>query len=195
MAQYPKSGSLLQSRINSNLSTQITIKVDRTTVGAIQQLQINQNREMWVQEEIGTDGIIEIHPKGATKIDINVTRIVFDQLRLPEAFARGFINIQSQRIPFDIQIMDRSSALTDQAIVVNTCHSCWFNSYSPTYAANDYIITETAGLKCEYMTTTVNGLSAANGGLRGIRFDFDSVERSTDVDGRRGRLDSSGQSL
>ena len=110
---YNDSGTLVVPEINSGLSTQIIIKVGNTIVGAIQTLVIRQDRDMTVVEEIGNDGIIEIHPKGSTKVTIDVTRIVFDNLRLTESFARGFINIQSQRFPFDIHVIDRSTVKGD----------------------------------------------------------------------------------
>lgn len=189
---YPTSGSLLTPKIHSGLSTQMVVKVGRTTVGAIQRLQVQQNREMNVWEEIGTDGIVEIHPKGAAKININVSRIVFDELRITEAFARGFINLQAQRIPFDIQLIDRSSSMNEMDAIVHTFHNCWFKSYSPAYQADNFLIAEEATLVCEYVTSSRQGQAVAVGGTRGIQYEYDSIERSTDVNGRRGRLDSAG---
>ena len=189
---HSRTGSLITSAIHSSLSTQIIVKVGNTTVGAIQRLNIRQNRDLHIHEEIGTDGIIEIHPKGAAKIELGITRIVFDSLRLPEAFARGFINIQAQRIPFDINIIDTSDTDDERDYIVHTCNSCWFRSYSPTFSADTYIISEEATLACEYITTTRNGQSAVFGGIRGISYEYDSVERHTDYRGQRGRLDSAG---
>ena len=180
---YPNSGSRIETRINSGLSTQIVIKVENVTVGAIQRLTVTQNRGLYIREEIGTDGIVEIHPRGSTKFDISVNRIVFDGMRLPEAFARAFINIHSQRFPFDIHIIDRSNTPE----IVNTLHNCWFSLYSPTFSSDDFIVAERATLKCEYITTTQSGLSAVNGGLRGIDYEHDSIEKDTDIHGKRGR--------
>ncbi len=190
---YPSSGSVISSSIHSGLSTQITVKVGSATVGAIQRLTVNQNREIHIHEEIGTDGVIESHPKGAAKIDLQVTRVVFDGMRLPEAFARGFINIQAQRIPFDVQLIDRSIGVEDNSALVHVFNNCWFKNYSPTFAAETFLVIENATLTCEYVTTSVAGQSAVSGGLRGIRYDSDTVESTTDVTGRRGRLDATGQ--
>ncbi len=194
---YPSSGSILNSRISSGLSSQITIKVGGTTVGAIQQLVVQQNRDMWRHEEIGTDGVVEIHPKGAAKVDLQITRVVFDDLRLPEAFARGFINLQAQRIPFDIQLIDKANSNINTNAIIHVFNNCWFKSYSPTFRADNFIISETAAIQCEYVTTHRNALSAAYGGLRGVGLDVDSVERATDVNGQRGRLEpeSSGSAV
>ena len=186
---YPQSGSLLQNRINSGLSTQITIKVDGTTVGAIQKLSIIQNRDLWRHEEIGTEGVVEIHPKGAAKIEISVDRVVFDGMRLPEAFARGFINLQSQRVPFDINIIDRSEMKNNNDAIVHVFNNCWFRQYSPQFRSDHFIVSESAQIWCEFVTTTQNGVSAVYGGLRGIAYEYDTIERATDSRGQIGRYE------
>jgi hypothetical protein len=186
---YPQSGSLLQNRINSSLSTQISIKVGSTTVGAIQKLSITQNRDLWRHEEIGTEGVVEIHPKGAAKIEISVDRIVFDGMRLPEAFARGFVNLQSQRVPFDIHIIDKSEMKSSGDALVHVLNNCWFRQYNPQFRSDSFIISESAQILCEYITTTQNGISAVYGGLRGISYEYDTIERATDSRGQIGRYE------
>jgi hypothetical protein len=185
---YPNSKSIIDSRINSGLSTQIIVKVENTTIGAIQRLSFRQDRDFWIHEEIGTDGIVEIHPKGAAKIAISVERIVFDDLRIPEAFARGFINLQSQRIPFDIQIIDRTG---EQFFgdILHVFNNCWFKSYNPQFKVDSFIVSESAEIICEYVTTMRNSISAVFGGLRGVEYEHDTIERATDVDGRIGRYE------
>lgn len=188
---YPSSGSLLKSNISSGLSTQITIKIGMATVGAVQSLTINQTREMAIWEECGTEGVIEIHPKNATKIELSVQRIVFDDLRLLESFGRGFINLQAQRVPFDVHIMDFITS-DNENILSTILHNCWFKQYSTPYTANNFLVTESASLVCEYITSMRNAQNAANGGLRGISYEHDSIERNTDLSGKRGRFTSSG---
>jgi len=221
---YNDSGSSITPEISSGLSSQITIKVGNTTVGAIQTLTIRQDRDMTTVEEIGNDGIIEIHPRGSTKITMDVTRLVFDDLRLTESFARGFVNIQSQRFPFDIHLLDRAtvkgeatsklgkftqnaqrkfSNFTDKlgslgvgitatepytGHVVHILNNCWFKSYSPTYRADNYLVTETATLVCEFVTSMVDGKNVSIGGKRGIQYDNDTIERNTDLTGARGKF-------
>lgn len=189
---YPASGSILRPNISSGLSTQVIIKVGSTTVGAIQTLTINQSREFNVWEEIGTEGIIEIHPKNATKIEISVQRVVFDELRALESFGRGFINLQAQRVPFDIMIIDMSESVDGSNVLSHICHNCWFKQYSTPYNANNFLITENASLVCEYITSMRNAQSASYGGLRGIVYEYDTIERNTDLTGQRGRFTSAG---
>ena len=182
---YPQTGSIISSSTHAGLSTSITIRVKGTPIGAIQELRIDQNRDMQVWEEIGTDGIVEIHPKGAAKITFSVTRMVFDGLRLPEAFKRGFLNIQAQRIPFDIQIMD-TFAGDNALIVMTTLKGCWFRRYSTPYRADNYLVSETADLVCEKIASMQGFGNVANGGLRGIQVEYDTMERQTDIHGRPG---------
>lgn len=186
---YPTSGSTLTSQISTGLSTQIIVKVSTETVGAIQSLTINQTRNIERVKEVGLDGILEAVPNQPTTYDITVERIVFDRLKLPEAFARGFINIKSQLIPFDILIIDRSNGDGD-GIVTHTLSKCWFKSYSPSYKSNDYILSEGAGLICEDIISTLGSsdANAAQGGARGINFDVNARERATDRGSGGGNL-------
>jgi hypothetical protein len=186
--EYPQTGSLLSSLPQTSLSTLITVKVRGTPVGAIQELRIDQNRDMNVWEEIGTDGVVEIHPKGAAKITFSVTRIVFDQLRLPEAFNRGFLNLQAQRIPFDVEIVD-TFAGDNTLAAVHTLKECWFRRYSTPYRADNFLISETAELVCARITSMQGAGNVANGGTRGLPVEYDTIERETDFHGRPGKFD------
>jgi len=190
---YPKTGSLLFSNVQTGLSTQIIIKAGFNTIGAIQQLKVNQRRDIKIWEEIGTDGIVESHPIHAAQVTLDVTRIVFDNLRIAEAFGRGFINLQAQRIPFDVQVIDTSNTKGEIInSIIHVFHNCWFKDVSTSYQSENFIITETAALSCEYVTTTKRAESAVEGGARGITYEYDSIERETDTKGRRGRFDSTG---
>jgi hypothetical protein len=185
---YPPSGSILNSEIHSGLSTQIRIKVGNNLVGAIQSLVVNQTRNIITSEEIGTDGIVESHPMRAAVVKLTVRRIVFDNLRLPEAFGRSYINLQAERFPFNIDVIDVSDSKEDNDAIIHVFHNCWFENYSTTIEANNFIIFESAGLTCERVTTSKKSQSAVNGGKRGLFYEYDTVERSTDVKGKIGRL-------
>lgn len=192
MIYTTNSNTLLTPKIQSGLSTQITVKVNNVTIGAIQKLGIDQDRELHIHEEIGTVGIVEIHPKSSTKITLTVDRIIFDDLRITESFARGFINIQAQRIPFDIYVIDKSHSLNEYDVLTHMFHECWFKNTKTPYDANNFIVSESATIVCSRITSFRKGQSAVNGGSRGIYYEYDTVERSTDVKGKIGRLDYSG---
>ena len=188
---YPQTGSTLSGTVSTGLSTQIVVKVDNTTVGAIQRLTVNQNRALERVKELGLDGILEIVPRSPTEFEISVTRIVFDKLRLPEAFARGFINIKAQMIPFDIEVIDNTGGENN---VIHKFTRCWFTRYNPTYNADNFIISEEATIWCEDISSTIGTGSdnAAVGGARGIPFAEYTRERSTDRGEQRGTMDQVG---
>lgn len=193
---YPRTGSILTEHINTGLSTQIRVSVNNIPVGAIQSLTITQNRTIEISEEIGTEGNVDGFPKGSAKIDIIVNRIVFDGLTLPPAFSRCFTNIQAQRIPFNIEIMDNTN-FESRLPIINTIEGCWFSQYSPTYEANNFIISEKATIKAERIITNQGGISAINGGKRGILFERDEIEIDTDINGSPGKytIDNLGDPL
>mgnify|MGYP001598576630 CR=1 FL=1 len=208
MATITNTGSQMdQGQTNSGLSTQIVIKVNngKTTIGALQRFDVRQNRPLYRVKEIGTDGVIEIVPQSATEFEITASRVVFDQLRLPESLARGFRFINAQRVPFDIEVFDISSVdpaggaqnSSSSGVVVMTYKNCWFTSYSTPYAADNYIITEEASIWAE--TAFISNLGSnfdipLSGGIRGIaaQTDAELIERSVNIGNRRGALDASG---
>jgi hypothetical protein len=190
---YPNSGSSLTSNITSSLTTQIRVKVDNITIGAIQSIDISQNRNMKVIEECGTEGIVEIHPAGATQVGVKIARLVFDDLSITESLGRGFINIQAQRIPFNIQIMDFGNAGKNSTnVIVHTLHNCWVKSSSTPFNLNSFTIIQTADIVCEKITSMRDAMNAANGGVRSIPYSYDTIERATDLEGKSGRISSSG---
>ena len=201
---HDMSGSHQDNAINSTLSTQIIIEVDNTPIGALQRLAVSQNRPLQRIQEVGTDGVVEIVPIGATTFELTVDRIVFDQLRLPESFKRGFRFINSQRLPFDILVIDFSATEADAKIdsignVAMTYRNCWFTRYDTPYAADNYIITETATIWCEtafisYPESAGNNAIPNSGGIRGIEPQTDgaSIESAVNWGNRRGSMDASG---
>jgi hypothetical protein len=213
MAQFtPNTGTLLDAgndigTTNSGLSTQIIIKVGSTAVGALQRLSVAQARPLERIKEIGTDGVIEIVPNGPTTFELTATRIVFDQIRLPEAFLRGFRFINAQRIPFDIEVLDLSGIKTVGAlnlttpsgtdgIVSMTYKNCWFASYTTPYAADTYLISEEATIWCEtaYVTDPKTSPNYDANGPRALRAQTDSaaIETTVNQGARRGSMDVSG---
>jgi hypothetical protein len=104
--------------------------VENEPVGAIQSFNESQTRSVKAISEIGTDGIIELVPSGPTTVKLTINRMYFDGLSLPEAFSRGFRNLQSQRISFDIVVIDQFTGTGNDAIIT-TYHN---NNISHTYA-------------------------------------------------------------
>jgi hypothetical protein len=172
--------------------------VENEPVGAIQSFGETQSRSIKQVTEVGTDGIIELVPQGPTKVSLSMDRIYFDGLSLPEAFSRGFRNLQSQRIPFDIVVIDQFTGTGNDAIIT-TYHNCWFNNLTITYSASDYTIAQRAGADCEYVSTIRGGeaiaLSQGVGGGRqipGVQLDVAEIAADSGANGRRGSLDFPG---
>jgi hypothetical protein len=198
---YLYTGSTQSAATNTGLSTQIIVKVDGQAVGAIQSLQATQSRPIKTVTEIGTDGVIEKVPSGPVDVKLQITRMVFDRRRLPEAFQRGYLNIHAQRIPFDIFIFDFSNVSPDnvdddfdasgqQDVITTIYENCWFNNLAVNYQTADYTITETANVDVEFVHTFVNGDPKQNASVGNPDFD-DALERLADT-GRRGSLDGRG---
>ena len=212
MATFPNTGSTInrglddpttEGRTSTGLSTQIIIKVNNIAVGALQTLTVTQDRPLLRINEIGTDGNIEIVPNGSTQFTLAATRIVFDQLRLPEAFSRSFRFINAQRVPFDIEIYDINDADAQNAavdansggIIVMKYINCWFQRYETPYNAENYIITETASIFAE--TGAVHSPSnfvPANTSLRqfAAQTDGSAIEGAVNRGARRGGVDAAG---
>jgi hypothetical protein len=195
MATYPNSGSILDSHTRTALSTQIIIMVNNEPVGAVQSFQESQDRSIERVFEVGLDGTVELVPTKPAEIGLRVSRIVYDGLSITEAMARGFRNVQAQRIPFDIVVIDQYTGTADDA-VITTYQNCWFESISKSYESGNFIITEDASIKVENISTLRGGdavaLSQGVGGSRQINSQIDSVELMADSGVRRGSLDFEG---
>tara|TARA_R110002110_G_scaffold243996_2_gene460480 strand:- start:189 stop:722 length:534 start_codon:yes stop_codon:yes gene_type:complete len=170
--------------------------VNNEPVGAVQSFAEKQDRSNKRISEVGTDGTIEIVPQAPANITLTISRTAFDGLSVTEAFSRGFRNIQAQRIPFDIVVIDQFTGTGNDAIIT-TYHNCWFSSIGRTYKSDDYIITEDCGVDVEFVSTIRGGdavvLSQGAGGGRQLAgTQFDDVEGLADSGARRGALDFPG---
>jgi hypothetical protein len=209
---YLYTGTSQGAATATGLSTQILIQVDGQGIGAIQSLRVSERRQNRRITEVGTDGVIEIVPNQAAEVSLSVDRIVFDRKTLTEAFQRAFLHIHSQRIPFDIFVYDFSSAVSDtsldanpseldigsafdapanaEGVITTVYENCWFSSLEGTYAGNDYIISQSAQIDCEFVRSFKDGKQNVPAS-RGEPALFDALEALADM-GRRGSLDARG---
>lgn len=211
MAQAPNTGSTLSlpngiNKTSTGLSTHMLIMVNNTAVGAIQNLQINENRTIEMVDEVGTDGHIDSCPTRSTDISGSCTRIRFDRLRIAEAFSRGFVHVSAQVYPFDIVIIDKQKR--DQGNQISTViKNVWIESISYAYGSDNWIITDTMNWKAETIYSILNagsnsntngGAYVARGGELGVQFapmtmgGIAGIEQAVDTGMRRGGLDASG---
>ncbi len=196
MATYPQTGSILTRPDGSNrtgiaLSTQIVLMVGPNPIGAVQDLSINESRDVTFISEVGTDGQIDSAPRSSAKVSGRCERIRFDRLRVAEAFSRGFVHVKSQRFPFDIVIIDKYNGDGENAIIT-ILKNVWIKGISYGFKASDFIISDTMEWEAEDIFSTLNNSNVAQGGERGLPFGIDAYEREADRGLRRGALDGPG---
>lgn len=116
----------------------IKIKVGGKVIGAVQSLDIQDNYPIVITS---SREIIERDPYPV----IQTTRMRFDKLAVAEAFSRGFVHVQSQRYPFDIE--------AENSEEITTVRNCWITSCSYTYTSQDWIISDGMDLIAENVLT------------------------------------------
>jgi hypothetical protein len=178
------------------VSTNIIITVAGEPVGAIQSISIDESRDIAMIDEVGTDGHIDSVPKSSTNVSVSCERVRYDNLRILAAFSRPYIHVHSQRIPFDIELIDRFAGEDPNTSLVTVIKNCWVKKVSYKYDANDFVISENMDLEAETIYTTLGANNPAVPGAAGGRSipinSPDAIERSADVGGRRGSLDAAG---
>jgi hypothetical protein len=191
LGAYPVTGSTLTPNgTNVSLSTFIVIKVGANIVGAVSELQIQESRDIAPVVEIGTDGVIDSAPNKAAKVSGSCKRTRFDRLRIAEGFSRGFLHVKAQRVPFDIEIIDKIIGDTEEQHIVTVLSGVWITQISYTYSADNYIITDSMNWTAEDIYTKLNDGSAAVGGSRFLQPEYDVYEVAADKGQRRGAIDS-----
>jgi len=162
MTSYPKTGSPLVGKDGKNitsaaLSTNILIKVGTLAVGAIQSINVTEQRSVSPIAELGTDGIIDSAPQSSTKITGGCKRIRFDKKRIAQAFGRDFVHVQSQRKPFDIDIIDTWLGEEGDRSVITTIKNVWITQISYNYASDNWIISDDMQWQAETIYTHYSG--------------------------------------
>lgn len=200
MANYPQTGSVLTTASGANttqtaISTNIIISVGPNTIGAVQELSIDENRAIKQIDEVGTDGHIDSVPNQSTNIAGTCNRIRFNKMRIAEAFSRSFVHAHSQRFPFDIVIIDQWNGSGNNALIT-TIRNVWIKSISYRYSSSDWVITDNMSWEAETIYTTLANGPSATGGVQNIPLAILSptsdIEQAADTGGRRGSLDAPG---
>jgi hypothetical protein len=195
-SNYPQTGSTLYSatgNLNTRtaISTNILIKVGPSTVGAIQTINVDEERKISMIDEVGTDGHIDGVPSASTNISGSCKRIRFDRMRIAEAFSRGFVHTHSQRFPFDIVIIDNWNG-AGNASIVTVLEGVWISKISYAYGKDDWVISDDMTWQAQTTSSTLANGPAATGGDRNIPLAIDPIEQAADIGQRRGSLDYPG---
>ena len=182
------------NRTGTHLSTNIVIKVDNYIVGAVQSLNINESRDVQMISEVGTDGHIDSAPSKSTEISGSCTRIRFNKQRIAEAFARGFVHVHSQRIPFDMEIHDFFHTNDRSNSIITIVKNVWITNISCDYSATDWVISDKMDWKAEAIRSILNNnnvvTSVANGQDGTIY--LNQFEQEADRGVYRGAMDAAG---
>lgn len=208
MANAPNTGSTLTvagsnaNKTSTGISTNMIIMVNNQSVGAIQQMQISEKRDIKMIDEIGSDGHIDSTPNSSTNISGSCQRVRYDRLRVTEAFSRGFIHAASQVYPFDIVILDRQKK--DQGSQISTViKNVWITGIDTTLSSSDWVIVDNMSWVAETMFSILNNGSStpvAVGGELGVSHlgfgtygtGVTNIEQLVDTGNGRGSMDNSG---
>lgn len=96
---------------------------------------------------VGAIDKISVVPREDKHFNVFASRARFDRKLLPQFFHEGYLRIQAQNKPFQIEI---KSGNTYTKIV-----NCWAIRYMVSYQGNDYTIVE--GLELEAETVEIRG--------------------------------------
>lgn len=190
-------GDAGENKTFTSVSTNIIIKVGDNPVGAVRSLSVNEARRITMIDEVGTDGHIDSVPSQSTNISGSCQRTRFDNLRILTAFSRGFVHIASQRIPFDIDIIDTFAGPDASTHITTTIKNVWVNKVAVTYRSDDFVIVEDMDWDAEAIysflgSPTNNAVPGAAGGRNLVVRDTNVFERETDRGLRRGALNGFG---
>ena len=183
------------NKTGTHLSTNIVILVEGNVVGAVQSLQITEQRGgIAMIDEVGTDGHIDSAPNASTNYQGTCQRIRFDRMRIAEAFSRGFTHVKSQRIPFNIEIHDRFHDADPGNAIITTIQNVWIERIGYTYQAKDFVITDEMGWQAEDIFSVLNNgaVVSTNKNAIGQPVNLNTFEGEADVGKFRGALDAPG---
>lgn len=179
-----------QSNTNVALSTFITIQVNGNPVGAVQDLTVNESRNITMVDEVGTDGHIDSAPTASTNINGTCTRIRYNLMRVTSAFGRDFIHNSSQRLPFDITIFDNWNGAGSNSLIT-VIENVWIKSLGYSYKQDNWLIIDNMAWEAERIYSTLNNGPASTSGNRGFPLQLDSIEQQADT-GLTGALNLGG---
>lgn len=186
------------SRTATHLSTNIYLAVNGIQIGAVQTLQVNEDRSLRMIDEVGTDGHIDSAPNKSVDITGSCQRVRFDGQRIAEAFMRGFVHVHAQRIPFDIEIHDDFQGADDDSVIITTIRNVWIQRISYNYQAGDFVIVEDMnwqgeGIDSQRQSGTPVVSSVNNRGIpMAGASTLNPYETEADVGKYRGALDAPG---
>lgn len=175
----------------THLSTHIIIKCNNNVIGAMQEISIDESRSLKPIEEIGTDGIIDLTPNGSVKLSGSCKRVRFSKSRITAAFGLGWIHLKSQRVGFNIEIIDTFTDASNP--IVTTIEGVWIKSIQTAYSAGDWVITDTFSWDAKDIYSIQNNTNVVGPvGPQGQTIYLNAYERQADRGEYRGAIDAPG---
>lgn len=184
-----------RNRTGTHVSTNINFLVNGIAIGAVQKLDVKEQRKIKQIDEVGTDGHIDSLPTSSTDVSGSCTRTRFDGQRIAEAFMRGFVHVKSQRLPFDIEIQDSFKGDAESgSMIVTTIRNVWISNINYTYSADNFVIVDDMSWEAETIDSVLSSGGSVVGDVnsRGVPLIINPFERSADVGSFRGALDGPG---
>ena len=129
--------------------TNVSVYLRGVRVGVIQSLERSETRDLAPIQELGTENVVEIVPGNTKGGSLTVSRFalyanLFHQLLgsvdgTSDNRTDPFENLYQQRIPFEIQITQKTPA---GGTVTKTFVDCWLSDYRQSYTTGTITITE-----------------------------------------------------
>jgi len=116
------------SNVPAPSSTKIIVKVGDNVVGAIQSFK----------------SIECLSKHYACSVKIYANRVRFDKLKVSEAFGKGFIHPNAQRLPFQITVENNGESNME-------VQNAWVNDIGYAYDVGDYIIADNIEFEAEFV--------------------------------------------
>lgn len=176
------------------LSTNIIIKARGFIVGAIQTMDIDEERSVEMIDEVGTDGHIDSAPIKSTDISGSCERVRFQRLRVSEAFGCPFVHVASQRIPFDIEIHDTFHDNDTNNRIITVLKNVWITKISYKFDAKNWIIADNMSFEGESIASLLANNNVVTGVANGQSGTIvrNQYEQEADRGKYRGAMDAPG---
>jgi hypothetical protein len=128
----PKTPSKITVKVTpAKTITTIKIMVKDEVVGVVQSLSISETRNI----KSVIDPEVDVHIKATA------SRVRFDRQRVAEAFSRGFVHREAQKIPFDIEVSD--------GIHKTVLKNVWITVLGTTWSTAGWVIADQIELEAE----------------------------------------------
>lgn len=129
--------------------TNVSVFLRGVRIGVIQSLERSENRDLSPIQELGTENVTQIVPGNTKGGTLTVSRFALYANRFHQLLGAvdgvndnrtdPFDNLYQQRIPFEIQITQRTP---NGQPITKTFVDCWLSDYRESYSVSNITISE-----------------------------------------------------